>query len=858
MAIQNSTPFVRHVGGTEGTTGWSRTDVLDAIEQVLADAGVHGSSERKAGIVVNCLAPGSTEPYNASGFSESAWRNTGGEGIHTVTHAFRNIRVTANGSSNYVLTPIWQPAQIMTNGEIYMDRLGGGWQSFSGQTTAGNTLDITSGIKRDGWQTGDSFILRNPSGDPSGIPPELTVGNTYYMIVAADYSQIQHTDYPDTLIGIADSLANAQAGTAITFASQWTQTTAYQDNDINAYKLEFEFPAITKLTVRQDDYITFHLTGLSGHPTVLVDTNDTTATFPGGTYNTSRELKYTGATIDDEGFQSLTYRAFPTGLGLETGRIVWHTRNWTQGDYALQCKNHAAMQNIIEVEPSVATYQNGYNAPYWDYEVPASGGREACTFRVYRRSRESSYIGQIEGIRVQTPDAKGWSNDEVFTIPGSATGGLSPRDDIIFGVNSSTTQQQADNNAVPSVQVMDIGSGGSNFWARYNQTNSAFVEIENDTNKTFGTTYYGIKLKNNSVYQLQIGSGVEWKYLNWNPTTTVDSYEGVWGGEEGMDVSRNSYSFAWNNSYYHEYTYGIGTQATSYPMKVQVWKANTNDPQDPNFFVLQFVQNVAGEDESTLSLYFHNGTVFGNGIWDLDHVWLGGITQFRPATYQSVEEVIEFATRMPRCYQSVKEDLNADFTMRRVAEYGFFREAEVESSSAHTHLSYFANNIYTDNSQGSEVVKLYFRDSAVDKTTTDLNWSGENIKVDIDYTGGQQGKATGGSWDYSNTIDWYFGNKADVANTNQVSSSADYYKPIKGIPLQNAWAPVPYYIPDDYVLIPFNVTPGATTFHTGDNIEVSASEIYKIIEVSYSINRKTFDGIASNSCKGIAFCARTT
>ena len=32
----------------------------------------------------------------------------------------------------------------------------------------------------------------------------------------------------------------------------------------------------------------------------------------------------------------------------------------------------------------------------------------------------------------------------------------------------------------------------------------------------------------------------------------------------------------------------------------------------------------------------------------------------------------------------------------------------------------------------------------------------------------------------------------------------------------------------------------------------------EIIEVSYTVNQKTFDGISQNSCKGIAFCARTT
>ena len=102
------------------------------------------------------------------------------------------------------------------------------------------------------------------------------------------------------------------------------------------------------------------------------------------------------------------------------------------------------------------------------------------------------------------------------------------------------------------------------------------------------------------------------------------------------------------------------------------------------------------------------------------------------------------------------------------------------------------------------------------------------------------------------------GNKNDIPSLTQMPAAANYYKPIKGLPLQNSIAPVPYYIPDDFVVIPFNVTPGATTFHPGDAIEISASEIYKIIEVSYTVNSTTYDSIASNSCKGIAFCARTT
>jgi len=860
MAIQNNTPFVRHVGGTEGTTGWSRTDVLNAIEQVLADAGIHGSSPRKGGVAVNCLAPGSTQPFNGSGWNSSYWNDCGGPGIRTNMPAlsYRNIRVTSNGNSNYILTPIWHPHIIYTNGEIYMDKFGGGNPDFATNTSNNIPLENISGLHRDGYQTGDSFILRNASGDPANIPPELTVGNTYYMIVPATYNDIANGTYPDTF-KIAETLADANNGVAMTFANQWSGTTMTADQDPNLWSIEFEFPAITKLTVRQDDYITFHLTGLTGHPTTIVDTDDTALTFPGGTYDDSRELLMTTNTVL-KNFQIVGYKSAITGLGLETGRIVWHTRGWAQGDYVLQCKNHSAMQNVIEVLPSVATYENGYNQPYWDYTVPASGSRQQCTFRVFRETMEvnpSSDRGKVKSVRIQTPDSTGWTTNEVFTIPGDQIGGVSPENDIVFGVNSHTAQQIADINAVPSIQVMDVGSGSTNFWAKYVQNNTAFIEIDNDVNKTYGKTFYGIRLKSDNNYQLQLGAGVKWNYLNWNPTSSSAGSEGCWGGVDGFDVVDNTWNFNWDESWYAVYDYGVGSNANTYPMKVQVWKANTNDPQDPNFYILQFVQNVAGSDESQLSLYFHKGTVIGNGIWDLDHVWQGGITAFIPTTYNSFEEVIHFETHMPRNYRSIQENLGNNHCLRRCAEYGYMRDGDETYTANNSVHTYYGNNLYTDNTQNSAVIKPYFRDSAVDKDEV-RDYKGDNPSVNIAYGGGITGKATGGSHDYIGSIDYYTGNKSDIASVTQMPSAANYYKPIKGLPLQSGWAPVPYYLPDDFVVIPFNVTPGATTFHTGDSIEVSASEIYKIVEVAYSVNRTTYDGISSNSCKGIAFCARTT
>jgi len=863
MAIQNNTPFVRHVGGTEGTTGWSRTDVLSAIEQVLADAGVHGSSERKGGVIVNCLAPGSGEPYNYGGWNDINWKNTGGGQVKMPYQAFHHIRLSVNGGA-FVANPIWQPNVIYTNGEIYSNRMGSEWQDYTTNTTNGVDLDQVSGLKHIcagyGYVTGQEVIVRNPSGGGT-LPPELVVGNPYYLIIPDDYTDITvQTQYPD-VFKLAASNADALAGNAITFASQWSGNTADHNDDINVYDLEFEFPAVTKISANQEDYITFHLTNTAGHPIVFVDTDDTSLTFPGGTYSDVRQLKETdNATFTH--YTNLSYRTMPAGdveLDVSSGLIHWHMRNWTQGTYVLQCKNHPAMQLDIEVKPNTRTYTTTYNQPYWDYEVPASGGREACTFRVYRRTYEqnSSEYGKISGIRVETPDAKGWSADEVFTIPGDKTGGSTPTHDIVFGVNSATTQQIADKNAVPSVQVMDIGSGGTNFWARYNQVNSAIVEITNDANKTYGTTFYGIKLNPANEYELQIGAGVGWNYLNWNPTSTSDTYEGSWKGQSGFDIAENQRSFTYNDSHYAEFQYGVGSNANSYPLKVQVWKSNTNDPQDPNFYILQFVQNVAGNDESQLSLYFHKGTVIGNGIWDLDHVWQGGFTNFRPGNYGGVEEIIIFETHMGKNYRGTEEQLGEDKALRRCAEYGYFRDAENDSTSSMSHSTYYSTNMYTNNIE-TDTIKPYFRDSAFDKRVDTKDYKGDKAEVDVEYRGGQIGTSTGGSYDYQNSPDYYPGNKSDIPSQTAIDAAADYYKPIKGLPIQNTWAPVPYYLPDDYVVIPFNVTPGATTFHTGDNIEVSASEIYKIIEVSYTVNQKTFDGISQNSCKGIAFCARTT
>ena len=85
-----------------------------------------------------------------------------------------------------------------------------------------------------------------------------------------------------------------------------------------------------------------------------------------------------------------------------------------------------------------------------------------------------------------------------------------------------------------------------------------------------------------------------------------------------------------------------------------------------------------------------------------------------------------------------------------------------------------------------------------------------------------------------------------------------YHKPIKGLPINNSLIPCPYYMPDDFVMIQAEVSPGATKFRTGDTITVSGTEIYEIIIADNLVNQTGLDGISSNTANGMIFAARTT
>ena len=94
--------------------------------------------------------------------------------------------------------------------------------------------------------------------------------------------------------------------------------------------------------------------------------------------------------------------------------------------------------------------------------------------------------------------------------------------------------------------------------------------------------------------------------------------------------------------------------------------------------------------------------------------------------------------------------------------------------------------------------------------------------------------------------------------TYAVNSAANYYRPIKGIPMSRKCMPVPYTLPDDFVLLQVSTSPGLTNFRPGDTITISASEVYEVIRAAWETNQNSLDGQNDSSSMGILLLARTT
>jgi hypothetical protein len=237
-------------------------------------------------------------------------------------------------------------------------------------------------------------------------------------------------------------------------------------------------------------------------------------------------------------------------------------------------------------------------------------------------------------------------------------------------------------------------------------------------------------------------------------------------------------------------------------LDLNVFKSNL----DPRFSVFSYrASNLSSTHLTTNTFdtwFFHN---FTTDTWDLDHVFLGGMTGIYPATGNTTAPSLTFRTFL----SSFDPDSSRN-AARRTAEYPYL-EHRGHSTIVENYVDWIIeSNVYPTNTT-SYTTKMYYR-------------SNDNV---VTYSGG-----------YPNS---------DSGN-DRVSADANFNAVIKGLPLSGCLLPVPYYIPDDFVLIQFYYNAASANIQQGDTITISPSEVYTVITGSYNQTTVT---------RGILFCART-
>jgi hypothetical protein len=555
---------------------------------------------------------------------------------------------------------------------------------------------------------------------------------------------------------------------------------------------------------------------------------------------------------------------------------------------------HSAMKGEIEILPG---YNNGYNYinPFWDVEIPNTngGGSDAGATNLFLRVRRwhgynnSTHGGRIKDVQVinvastatnpynsGTGLGGGWksSTNHSFTILGSKIGGVDGTDDLVFGENTAETSTGA-SDGKPSLICTDFGGANDGkFFLKSKHGRFAVLRVVNDATKKYGTTFYSFSLADGpgDAYQntMFINSGTYVEVMNCmgihhnkneGGFGDDDIFEygyfcGVMGEERQYApycavhngyVNMDDYLETSNQiSYGSFYRFCKPTNSNDAALKIHWYKGN--NAQDPNFSILSFVQTVNTEAITWFTFSIPKGPQFMNpnpGI-DYDELYNGSITRFghdRETNYYSSEvkngwddSVFVTATRIPGWTADSKSTVSDPptlYTKCRDAMWGYLRTYRGLTNSG-----------WTSAGGKAEVVSRWQPSIATYKRGNDYDWNSH------------------GTFYYRNSdIDKISSATSSANQTTGVSATSDYYRPVKGIPLQSNLVPCPYYLPDDFVLIHIGASPGDTEYRQGDTITViSGVEVYQIIYACYNQAEYDYDEAASNLVNGVLLCARIT
>ena len=574
MAILKSVVNVNN-----GNTGWTRQNVLDALETTFANLGWNGGSTIN-GSPVLIEGPGYNFDY------------CGGPAPSRTAVKTRRFYVTNNGTSSYSVL-----------------------EQFAATSSDLATDSLT--ITRHGLQTGDPLVYNPYNLLTSSVNfAGYTTGQTYYVIRV-----------DDNIIKLALTTENASAGTAVDLTAATGNTASIMfrraSNVLyNNYTID---------VVRGDTLDFTIVDTTSGGDFFLIDS-------PTTGYAANRVLKSANMVF-------YSYQEIPTNSGSgASGSVSWNTTGWKQTEtehgnpldpdqnrpnelqrYGYGNSTNAAMRGEIRILPSNSSSYTLYSS-YYKYTVPASGGRSALKLRVYRKpqQQDNPYVSSISIHSI----GSGWQSGDIFTIPGSAIGGVDGTNDILVGVNSATTAQQTARNGVCSVVVTNYGAGSS-MYQKSSFGHFAILKNVNDAAKTYGTTYYGFGMDTNN-YTIHLTAGMSWQTLNRygtsNSAINQSIQYGYYGGEQGLDYAASSSSVYTSNNNTSKFNYATTSTPTAYPLAIRTYKAQS--PQDTNFAVIQFTQTINNVIIPFATFSLHKGPLVGANVWDLNYVWNAGYTQY--------------------------------------------------------------------------------------------------------------------------------------------------------------------------------------------------------------------------------------
>jgi hypothetical protein len=485
---------------------------------------------------------------------------------------------------------------------------------------------------------------------------------------------------------------------------------------------------------------------------------------------------------------------------------------------------------------SAYTYENNGNGQTFYYsDVPqssTSGIGTGASFSIRRYNGLPFPAGGNNSIYVNRP-GYGYTTGEVIQISaadigGSANGAIG----IAVTVQSSAVGYGTTN----AFFDKDLSGGVSG-------TPWGVLKLQHQAGKKYGNTYYGFQVvnyngnypsSNPTGFALKFASGSDFHPYNVSNTNSLGiGYSNRFCGnglDDGVISPGNTpptYSQLQlisndGSSAYQSRSFKFRSQFASslnYPLNINIYRSAI----DTNFAVISFAQpGITAAQLSTNSFCTFFIHKYSSTLWDLDNVFLEGITQIVGETGNASYPAVRFTSWIGG--NSYTGDYNS-YPKRawRAAEAGYmipgaYGEKGHQLNSRYASATYYNSyNTSVDGSTGasSSNVRIYNRNSS------DINQSAK-VGTAINYT-------------------------SDNESSQSVTSSANYNAVIKGIPLSTVMVPCPYYLPDDFVFIDFDSATDQQIIQQGDTVTVSGGEVYTVITGSYNQTTRT---------RGVLFCAR--